>query len=404
MRTLIRGIGKLVTPTGTKPASGSHLESLETCTNAAVLIENGIIQTVFSDASRTNTHVDHVIDAEGRMAIPGLVDPHTHLVFAGHREKEFIARANGEPYTGGGILATAEAVARASLEELIECGRRFIREMLGRGTTTVEVKSGYGLAVEAELKQLRAIAALQKSEAARIVPTFLGAHAFPPDQSRSAYIQSIIHQMLPVVASEQLAVYCDVFCDRGFYTVDESRAILGAAGAAGLRPKLHADELADTGGAALAAEIGATSADHLICANEEGLIRMRDAGVIPVLLPGTSFTLGADYAPARRMIALDLPVALATDFNPGTSLICAMPTVISLAVMKLGMSAAQALTAATLNAAAALDLSDRVGTLEQGKVADLLLLDIDSVDQLAYFFDHNPVDTVVVGGRVVYDR
>ena len=325
-------------------------------------------------------------------------------MFAGHREQEFLARVRGESYTGGGILTTAEAVSKCSHEELVAGGRRFVRRMLERGTTTLEIKSGYGLSVCAELKMLRAIDALRKSEPMRIVPTFLGAHAFPPGQSRTSYIRTIIDEMLPMVASEKLAAYCDVFCDRGFYTIEEARTILLAAAAVGMRLKLHADELADTEGAALAAELGATSADHLILANEAGLLRMQESGVIPVLLPGTSFTLNADYAPARKMIALGLPVALATDFNPGTSLMYAMPTVISLAVMRLGLSAPQALTAATLNAAAALDLAAHTGTIEEGKAGDLLLLDIDSIDQLPYFFDHNPVDTVVVGGRVVYDR
>ncbi len=404
MRTLVQGIGELVTATGDTSVCGSRMEDLKTQADTAILIEDGIIQAVSPKASCIRKRVDRVIDAGGRLAIPGFVDPHTHTVFAGHREHEFIARANGKPYNGGGIVTTSEAVSACSLDKLIEGGSRFIRRMTERGSTTIEIKSGYGLSTEAELKQLRAIRALNHSEAARIVPTFLGAHAFPPDQSRSAYIESIITEMLPAVAAERLADYCDVFCDQGFYTVEEARAILRAAANAGLRPKLHADELADTGAAALAAEVGAASADHLIRANEDGLVRMRDAGVIPVLLPGTSFTLNTDYAPAKRMIELDLPVALATDFNPGTSLIYAMPTVISLAVMRLGLSAAQALTAATLNAAAALALADRVGTIEPEKAGDILLLDIDSIDQLAYFFDHDPVDTVVIGGRVVYDR
>ena len=373
-------------------------------TNTGILIQDGIIRAVSPAVSQSRQKADQVIDAGGRLAIPGFIDPHTHTVFAGHREQEFLARVRGESYTGGGILTTAEAVSKCSHEELVAGGRRFVRRMLERGTTTLEIKSGYGLSVCAELKMLRAIDALRKSEPMRIVPTFLGAHAFPPGQSRTSYIRTIIDEMLPMVASEKLAAYCDVFCDRGFYTIEEARTILLAAAAVGMRLKLHADELADTEGAALAAELGATSADHLILANEAGLLRMQESGVIPVLLPGTSVTLNAYYAPARKMIALGLPVALATDFNPGTSLMYAMPTVISLAVMRLGLSAPQALTAATLNAAAALDLAAHTGTIEEGKAGDLLLLDIDSIDQLPYFFDHNPVDTVVVGGRVVYDR
>ncbi|MBN1859516.1 imidazolonepropionase [Candidatus Bipolaricaulota bacterium] len=393
-----------MTATGTTSIPGSRMGHLQTHKHTGILIEDGIIQVVSPAVNQSRQEVDHVIDAGGRMAIPGFVDPHTHAVFSGHREQEFLARVRGEPYTGGGILTTAEAVSACSQQELVDGGRRFVHRMMERGTTTLEIKSGYGLSVDAELKQLRAIDTLRTSESVRIVPTFLGAHAFPPAQSRLAYIRSIIDQMLPAIAAEKLAVYCDVFCDQGFYTVDETRTILRAATAVGLRSKLHADELADTEGAALAAELGATSADHLIRANKAGLLRMRDAAVIPVLLPGTSFTLNTDYAPARQMIALDLPVALATDFNPGTSLMYAMPTVISLAVMRLGLSAPQALTAATLNAAAALDLAALIGTIEQGKAGDLLLLDIDSIDQIPYYFDHNPVDTVVVGGRVVYDR
>jgi imidazolonepropionase len=348
--------------------------------------------------------VDQVIDARGGVVLPGLVDAHTHSVFAGTREEEFLARLQGLPYTGGGILSTTRSVALASEEELLRLARPYLLEMMAAGTTTVEIKSGYGLSLEGETKLLSAIRHLRRAAPARIVSTFLGAHAFPEGMTRDDYILSIITQMIPAVRRRRLAQFCDVFCDEGFYTVAETRTILRAARGAGLKLKLHADELAPVGAAELAAELEATSADHLLKVSDRGIAALKAAGVIPVLLPGTAFTLGLAYAPARRMIDLGLPVALATDFNPGTCLIHSMLTIIALAVMKMQMTVEEAITAATLNAACALDLAEEVGSLEEGKAADLLVLQLPNYRQIPYFLGHNLVALVIQGGRIIYER
>ena len=400
MHTLITGIGQLVTPRGRGPVGGKGMSDLYVGDGVDVLIDDGRIARI---ARAIPSHgVDKRIDAAGMVALPGFVDPHTHAIFAGTREDEFLARARGIPYDGGGILNTMQAVRKASEETLATNARTYIRRMLSWGTTTVEVKSGYGLNVESEVKLLLALRRARRSVPVRIVPTFLGAHAFPPDIRHDDYISMIITEMIPIVRRRKLAQFCDVFCDKGFYTVSEARTILRAARGAGLGLKLHADELAASGGAELAAELSATSADHLLKVTERGMHRMKEAGVIPVLLPGTAFTLGTDYAPARRMIELGLPVALGTDFNPGTCLIHSMPMIIGLAVMRMGMTIEEAITAATLNAAAALELADETGSLEEGKAADIILLDLDNYRQIPYFFGHNPVKVVICGGKVVY--
>jgi len=402
MQTLLTHIGQLVTPRGRGPVGGSRMNELSVCEGVDVLMEG---ERVVKIGPRLDPRsVAQTVDARGGVVIPGLVDPHTHAVFAGTREDEFLARLQGLPYDGGGILATAQAVARAREEDLIETGRRYLGEMLACGTTTAEVKSGYGLSLDGETKLLVAVRQLRRSLPMRLVATFLGAHAFPEGVRRDDYILSIITQMIPAVRRRRLAQFCDVFCDRDFYTVAETRTILRAARGAGLRLKLHADELAPVGGAELAAELEATSADHLLKVSEKGMAALKEAGVIPVLLPGTAFTLGLDYAPARRMIDLGLPVALATDFNPGTCLIHSMLTVIGLAVMKMRLTIAEALTAATLNAACALELAEEVGSVEEGKAADLVVLDLENYRQIPYFFGQVPVAAVIHGGRVVYER
>lgn len=348
--------------------------------------------------------VERTVDAAGGVVLPGLVDSHTHAVFRGTREEEFLARLQGAPYDGGGILSTVRSVAQATEGDLVGAARPHLENMLACGTTTVEIKSGYGLSLEGETKLLAVIRQLRRTSPLRLVPTFLGAHAFPEGVRRDDYISTLITQMIPVVRRRRLAQFCDVFCDRDFYTLAETRTILRAARGAGLKLKVHADELAPVGGAELAAELEATSADHLLKTSEKGMNALKQAGVIPVLLPGTAFTLGVNYAPARRMIELGLPVALATDFNPGTCLIYSMLTIIGLAVMKMGLSVEEAITAATLNAACALDLAEEIGSLEEGKAADLVVLELDTYRQIPYFFGHNPVRLVIAGGKVVHER
>ena len=402
MTILIKDIGQLVTPVGSGPSEGSKMRELRVREGCDLLIDNGRIARLADKIDETLA--DRIVDASGKVVLPGFVDPHTHALFADTREDEFLKRMEGVPYDGGGILASARSVAKATLEQLIDTGSTYLQRILASGTTTIEMKSGYGLDVENETKLLVAIRELGKATPLRVVPTFLGAHTFPETMPRDDYISTIITEMIPAVRRRRLAQFCDVFCDQGFYTVAETRTILRAARGAGLKLKLHADELADTGGAILAAELEATSADHLIKVSLEGMKRLKEAQVIPVLLPGTAFVLGSCYAPAREMIQLGLPIALASDFNPGSCPIYSMFTIIGLAVMRMGLSIEEAITAATLNAACALELSEDVGSLEEGKAADLIVLDLESYRQIPYFFAHNPVNLVIQGGEVVHEQ
>ncbi|MFH1609316.1 MAG: imidazolonepropionase [Candidatus Bipolaricaulota bacterium] len=400
MDLLLYGIGELATPEGRASVCGSNQGRLRILRNAYVLIRKGRIAKV--GEGRWPRFPGPILDAKGRAVTPGLVDPHTHAVFAGSRVGEFLARARGERYTGGGILTTVTAVREASEDELVELARPRLLRMLALGTTTVEVKSGYGLSVADELKMLRAIRRLAEDLPLTLVPTFMGAHAFPPELPREAYIRELEEVMIPQVAAEGLARFCDVFCDRGFYTVEEAQAILRAAWGVGLQLKIHADELADVGAASLAAELGAVSAEHLLHVSPQGIRALVTAGVVAVLLPATAFVLNEPYPPARELIAAGVPVALGTDFNPGSSPVLSLPLVLSLAVLKLGMSPEEALAAATLNAAAAIGLADAVGSLEPGKQGDLAVWDARSYEEIPYWIGQNLAHVVVQQGRVVW--
>lgn len=401
MELLLVNIGQLVTPTGSGPLRGEAQGTLRVLENAFVHVAEGRI-VAFGPMEEAPA-VQATLDARGGVVLPGLVDPHTHAVFAGTREDEFLRRCAGEPY-GKGILVSATHTRAASRAQIEARARRFLREMLANGTTTVEVKSGYGLDLENELKLLRAIRTLAREGPQEIVPTFLGAHAVPEGKSEAAYVEEVVGAMIPAVAAEGLAEFCDVFCDRGFFSVASSRRILQAAQAAGMRAKLHADELEATGGAELAAELGAVSADHLLKISPEGVRRLAEAGVVAVLLPGTAFTLRKPYAPARALVEGGVPVALATDFNPGSCQILSMPIVISLAVMRLGLTLEETLVAATLNAACALGRGEEIGSLEPGKRADLVIFDLENVRQLPYLFGHDRVRAVVCGGEIAYQN
>ncbi len=348
-----------------------------------------------------------VLDASGRVVLPGLVDPHTHLVHAGSREGEFVQRLQGRSYleilaAGGGILATVAATRAASAASLEVAARAALDRMLVHGATTVEAKSGYGLTLADEVKQLRVVANLDRSHPVDLVPTFLAAHAVPPEfrGRRSDYVRHVVEAMLPAVAG--LAEFCDVFCETEVFPVSDAREILAAGRRLGLRPKLHADELGPSGGSALAAELGATSADHCIHTPAEVMPRLAAAGVVVVLLPGTSFTLGARrWAPARAFVAAGVPVALATDYNPGTSPVDSMVHVMGIACRGLGLTPAEAISAATINAAHAVGRAGKVGSLEPGKQADLVAFDAPSADAIPYYFGSNRVDWVIKAGRVV---
>jgi imidazolonepropionase len=351
-----------------------------------------------------------VIDARGKVVMPGFVDPHTHPVFVGTREEEFELRIKGASYqeiaaSGGGIRSSVRHLRQATRDQLRQLALPRLDRLLSFGTTTIEAKSGYGLSFKDEIKSLEVIAELDRSHPLDLIPTFLGAHEVPDEyrQQRRQYIHLVTEEMIPRVAQEGLAEFCDIFCEQSVFDVAESREILTAAREAGLKLKLHADELAASGGSLLAAELGAVSADHLVHIDDAGISAIGEAGVVPVLLPGTTFHLGADqYAPAREMMAAGLPVALATDLNPGSCMTESMPMIITLACLMLKMTPGEAITAATINAAYAVDRGDELGSLEVGKQADLVVWDMDNYKILPYHFGVNLVDTVVKKGRLVY--
>jgi len=372
------------------------------------------------------------VDARGGLVTPGLIDAHTHLVFAGTREAEWQTRLRGAGYlevlaAGGGILSTVAATRAASNEELLEGARGRLAEMLANGTTTAEAKSGYGLDVATELRQLEVIGRLDREGPVQLVPTFLGAHAVPPEfRGRSgaeaeAYVAHVIAEQLPAVARQGIARFCDVFCETGVFTADQTRRILRAAADHGLALRLHADELLPSCGAELAAELaagpaagqaigpGCFSADHLAAPSDEGIAALARAAadghpVVATLLPATSWFLGKHhFAPARRFIDAGIPVALATDLNPGTSPTVGLPLVMSIACLELGMTPAEALVAVTINAAHSLGLGTQIGSIESGKQADLVVWDVSSVEQIPYWLGGSRVRIVIKRGRVVYE-
>nr|BAL58690.1 imidazolonepropionase [Candidatus Acetothermum autotrophicum] len=398
---LILNIGQLVTPQGTQALKGHAMRQLSVVHNAYVKIEHDTISEI--GPMHKLPKAQETFDAQGGVVIPGLIDPHTHAVFYGTREEEFLARCQGEKY-GKGILTTVERVRAASEDQLYEFSKRFLFEMARLGTTTVEIKSGYGLDTENELKLLRVIKKLKETLPIEVVPTFCGAHAVPAGVERSQYVREIIEKMLPRVRDEHLAEFGDVFCEQGFFSVTESREILNACHRAGLALKMHADELSPLGGAELAAELGAVSADHLLHISPQGIEALKRAGVVAVLLPGTAFSLNAPYAPARTMIDSGLAVALGTDFNPGTCLLYSMFFMIALAVLKMQMTVEEALTAATLNAAAAVCRAQSAGSIEPGKRADLVVLDLENYRQIPYFIGHEGrfVRAVIAAGHMIY--
>jgi imidazolonepropionase len=343
---------------------------------------------------------------------PGFIDSHTHLLFAGTREEEFELRIRGATYQeiaarGGGIKSTVEKTRRASKEELIAAGKKNLDRMLSLGTTTAEAKTGYGLSTKEEIKMLEALQALSRAHPLEIVPTFLGAHEIPPEYAgkKEEYVRLVIEEMIPAVAEKKLAVFCDVFCEKGVFSLEESRRILEAAKRYGMLPKLHADELTPLGGAELAAEVGAVSADHLLFISEKGMEAMAEKGVIATLLPGTAFFLFMGrYAPARRMIAKGVTVALATDFNPGSCMTESLPLITTLACTQMRMTPAEALLGVTLNAAKALRREKEIGSLEPGKQADFVILDVPDYRHLSYHFGVNHVEKVIKKGRLIWER
>jgi imidazolonepropionase len=382
--------------------------------NGAVVIRDGIIEAVGPSeivlAGRELTG-STVLDASGKAVLPGFVDSHTHLVFAGFRAEEFGWRLAGMRYLdilerGGGILSTVAATRAADIDALTAGARRRLETLLSFGVTTVEGKSGYGLDRDTELRQLEVMRRLNAEGPVEVVPTFLGAHAVPPEfrGNPDGYVSFICDQVLPAVVNEGLAEFCDVFCEKGVFSLEQSRRLLTRARGLGLGLKLHADEIVPLGGAELAAELGAVSADHLLHASQTGIAGLARSGTVMTLLPATAFGLREPFAPARAMIDAGGAVALATDLNPGSSFTESIPLLLGLAVLQMGLSPEEAVTALTLNGAAAVGRADRIGSLEVGKQGDLVILEFPSYRFLPYHLGSNSVERVIKRGRLVYDR
>ena len=408
---LVGPIGCLAACDAEAPRTGAALRELPVLCEAAVGIRDGLFSYVGPYRDVAGAFAARRIDAAGMTVLPGLVDPHTHVPFLGDRSGELVLRLQGKSYmeigrAGGGILSTMKNVRQASEAELEEAGRRTAESFLSHGVTTFEAKSGYGLDTDAELKQLRAIRGLGQGAHQRVVPTFLGAHFVPPEfkQDPEAYVDRICEEMLPRVASEDLARFCDAFCEDGAFTPEQSRRILLRGKELGLLPRLHADEIVDTGGAALAAEVGAASADHLMAASDQGIEAMARAGVCATLLPGTSFYLRKAYAPARRFIEAGCAVALSTDCNPGSSFTTNLLNIATLAVFGMGMMPEEALWAVTLNAAYALREHRELGSISVGKRGDLTIWGVPSYLHLFYPYAENPLRVAVCGGSVAWSR
>ncbi len=377
-----------------RPRVGAELRELGIVARGGLFVRDGLIERVGTGIEELIDANTIVVDAGGRVVLPGFVDAHTHPVFAGTRVDEFEERSRGATYQeiaarGGGIQSTVNRTRASSLDELIATGRHYAEWFLRGGTTTVEAKSGYGLSLEDEIKILRAIRQLDRKSPLRYVPTFLGAHSIPPEYKsrRDEYVSLIVEEMLPRVAQEKLAEYCDVFCEEKVFTTDESWKILSAARCHGLGLRMHADQLSLSGGAKLAAELGTVTADHLEHTDEEGIAALKGAGVQPVLLPGSVYALGSSrYPAAREMIDAGLAVVLATDFNPGSSPTPSMAMILSLAATHMKMTPAEAITAVTINAAYSLNRGDQIGSLQPGKIADCVIHDAADYRELAYFF------------------
>ena len=402
---LIHNIGMLATPEGFEARRGAEQGRLRVLKNAWIYLENGEIIS-YGDRNMPITFGEK-LDAGGRLVTPGLVDAHTHLIFGGWRQNELAMKIRNVPYldilaAGGGILSTVKATRAATEDELTEKAKAALDEMLRFGTTTCEAKSGYGLEEKEELKQLKVIRRLNKEHPMDVIPTFMGAHALPQEfkENREGYLKLLCEEMIPAVAKQKLAKFCDVFCETGVFTAEESRRILQAGLDNGLIPKIHADEIDAIGGSQLAGEIGAISAEHLIVCPEEGIQSMAQGGTVACLLPATSFYLNSTYAPARRMIEVGVPVALASDYNPGSCPCLNLQLVMNIACLKYRLTPEEVLTGVTLNAAAAIGMADKVGSIDRTKQADLVIWDAPDLNYLCYRLGSNLVHQVIKKGEI----
>ena len=411
---IVKNAAELVTCSGFRAKAGGEMADLNIIRNGAVVVDNGVISAVGkTEELLSKYHKDNyeVMDAAGKAVLPGFIDCHTHFVFAGTRADEFQWRLRGDTYMeimgkGGGIINTVKATRDASKQELVEKGKLRLNSMLSFGVTTVEGKSGYGLDHDTEIKQLEVMKELDNVHPVDIVRTFLGAHTVPPEfKGRPAdYIDYIIENVLPDVSEKGLAEFCDIFCEKNVFSVEQSKKLLSRAGDMGMKLKIHADEIVCLGGAELAAELGAVSADHLLRASDRGIEEMARAGVIAALLPGTAFCLKEHCARARYMIDNNLPVALATDMNPGTCFSESISLVFALAALYMDMSIEEAVTALTINAAAALGKADTIGSIDVNKNGDLIVLEYPSYNFIPYRTGVSTVKKVIKDGVLVYDK
>ena len=405
MSILINNIKGLiqVRPSAVRMVRGAEMRSLPVIDSAYLLIENGVIKS-YGPMSDAHAHADEVIDATGRYVLPTWCDPHTHIVYAGSREGEFVDKINGLSYEeiarrGGGIVNSAKRLNQTDIQELYDQAAERLELMQSFGTGAVEIKSGYGLSYEGELKMLRVIRMLKEKSKLRIKATFLGAHAFPPEykQDHEGYLKLLIDELLPVIAGEGLADYIDVFCDRGFFSPDETSRILEAGARYNLKPKIHANELDFSQGIETGVRHGALSVDHLEFTGDEQIAALLGADTMPTLLPSTAFFLGLHYAPARRMIDAGLPVAIATDFNPGSSPSGNMQFILSLSCIKMKMMPEEVFNAATINSAYAMGVEHELGSITIGKKASLMITKpMPSLTFMPYSFGHNMVERVII--------
>ena len=392
---ILKNIGCLVT------ANADGVASFE---NTSILIENGKIAAIGDRQS------ENAIDCGGKMVTCGFVDSHTHPVFLENRDEEYAMRLAGVTYEkiaekGGGIVSSVEGVRNASEDELIDKVSQRMDRFIAGGTTTIEAKSGYGLDTESELKSLSVINKVHKSHAIDLIPTFMGGHAFPQEYSddHDGYVNLICNEMIPAVAAQGIAVFNDVFCEEGYFTVAQSKRILETGKKYGLKPRLHADEFVDSGASELAGEVGAISADHLMAVSADGINALVENNVISTLLPGTTFFLGkSTYAPARELINSGMTLSLATDFNPGSCHIQSMPFIMTLACMHLGMTVEESFQAATYHGAKALELEEKIGSIEVGKSADLIIWGISSLLDIPYYVSNHPIRYVMKNGKIVF--
>ena len=412
--SVIEHASQLVTCSGFEAKQGKDMNALHVIQDGAVIIEGGIIKdvgntgAVLAGFDRTGFTT---IDARHKAVLPGFVDSHTHFVFGGYRAEEFSWRLRGDSYMeilsrGGGILSTVEATRNATGEQLFESGKKRLDSMLSFGVTTVEGKSGYGLDRQTEIKQLQVMADLDDHHPMDIAKTFLGAHALPPAYKgrEAAFVDYLIDNVMPEVVDQKLAEFCDVFCEKNVFSISESRRLLLKAKEMGFKLKIHADEIVRLGGAELAAELGAVSADHLLRASDDGIRRIAERKVVATLLPGTAFSLKEAYARGRYMIDHGCAVALATDLNPGSCFTESIPLIFALATLYMDMTTEEAITSLTINGAAALDRADTMGSIDVGKQGDLVILEFPSYDYIPYHLGVSTVEKVVKKGNVVFDK